>query len=557
MNNINLKNNVFFKKAKKINTFIINVVKATSNYLSNKVRAYTNNKPKNKQKNFQLLTIKIKKKFFSCLQKIKSLDLKNLNIKNIKQKLKNIPPLYIAFTAVPLVMLLFFCLIGSYCSTHFLTGATVNGVDVSGMSLAQAKQAISSSAQSYCLTLYEKDGLKETIKGSDIGLTVLVTDEFNNILKKESGYCWLSAMFGNKEITTDEAVAYYYDGSAFDKKISSLQCVSPAFVTEPINAELIYEKGTFSITPSSTGNVANKNRLANRVKLALKNQESKIYLENESVYSMPAIFSDDAELLAKQHAFNQIAGINITLKFGENTEEIDSSEIIDWYNFSFDGSDYTFEQNQDAIYSYAAALAEKYNTIHSPKMFVTHSGETIEIGNSYYGWQLDNDYAADMLKNYVNNHQSVSLDLTDRSEESDKWWLKVGVAYDDFGYYGNTYAEVSINGQYMWMYTDGVVSLESDVVTGKPDSEHDTPVGIYSLIYKEQNATLRGEDYETKVAYWMVFTTDIGFHDADWQYAFGEDMYETNGSHGCVNLPIEVAEQLYDLVYPGMPVFVY
>ena len=55
----------------------------------------------------------------------------------------------------------------------------------------------------------------------------------------------------------------------------------------------------------------------------------------------------------------------------------------------------------------------------------------------------------------------------------------------------------------------------------------------------------------------MVFTTDSGFHDAEWQWAFGDDMYIDNGSHGCVNLPLEVAEQLYGFVYPGMPVFVY
>ena len=188
---------------------------------------------------------------------------------------------------------------------------------------------------------------------------------------------------------------------------------------------------------------------------------------------------------------------------------------------------------------------------------MTHDGSVIYIGNSYYGWQLDQEYAAETIIKCVNERSSLSLDLTDHSEESSKWWTKTAAAYDKYNYYGSTYAEVSIDAQYMWMYENGEVALESDVVTGRPDSEHDTPIGIYSIIYKEQNATLRGEDYETEVAYWMVFTFDIGFHDADWQYAFGDDMYYENGSHGCVNLPMEVAEELYDLVYPGMPVFVY
>ena len=81
-----------------------------------------------------------------------------------------------------------------------------------------------------------------------------------------------------------------------------------------------------------------------------------------------------------------------------------------------------------------------------------------------------------------------------------------------------------------------------------------TPDGIYPLTYKTKNATLKGEDYETKVKFWMPFNRGIGFHDAWWRNKFGGNIYLRGGSHGCVNLPPRIAQDLYQFVYQGMPI---
>ena len=39
--------------------------------------------------------------------------------------------------------------------------------------------------------------------------------------------------------------------------------------------------------------------------------------------------------------------------------------------------------------------------------------------------------------------------------------------------------------------------------------------------------------------------------------AFGGEIYKTNGSHGCVNLPHDVAEQLFGMVDVGTVVIVH
>ena len=43
--------------------------------------------------------------------------------------------------------------------------------------------------------------------------------------------------------------------------------------------------------------------------------------------------------------------------------------------------------------------------------------------------------------------------------------------------------------------------------------------------------------------------SSIGFHDATWQPRFGGQLFKQGrGSHGCVNLPLNAAKNLYPLV---------
>ncbi len=95
------------------------------------------------------------------------------------------------------------------------------------------------------------------------------------------------------------------------------------------------------------------------------------------------------------------------------------------------------------------------------------------------------------------------------------------------------------------------------MVSGNADSKHATPPGIYSLTYKEKNATLRGENYAAPVSYWMPFNGDIGIHDATWRSKFGGQIYITDGSHGCINTPYDVASKIFEYITQGTPVICY
>ena len=132
--------------------------------------------------------------------------------------------------------------------------------------------------------------------------------------------------------------------------------------------------------------------------------------------------------------------------------------------------------------------------------------------------------------------------------------------------WGNTYLEVDLSSQYMWYIEDGMVALGSDVVTGEPVPEKETPSGVYSILYTQENAVLVGEPdpltgepiYRQKVSFWMPFTEQgHGFHDADWQSGFGGSVYQFSGSHGCVNMPVDKAGELYGMLEAGTPVILH
>ena len=120
-----------------------------------------------------------------------------------------------------------------------------------------------------------------------------------------------------------------------------------------------------------------------------------------------------------------------------------------------------------------------------------------------------------------------------------------------------TFIEISIDQQHMWFYENGNLIVDTPVVTGNDDGDCNTPTGSYAIQSREEQTTLVGEDYESYVDYWLGFNGGIGIHDASWRDDFGGDIYQGNGSHGCVNTPFDKVKTIYEHVEVGTPVYVY
>lgn len=235
----------------------------------------------------------------------------------------------------------------------------------------------------------------------------------------------------------------------------------------------------------------------------------------------------------------------------EELEWLRDWSLIYTNGISLTGSDlYEFVDKQSGAlyipYSYIDQLLDdldkSYNTKETKYSFRTSSGDLIDVDYSTYGVELHRDEELQFVLNSLRNRESS----VDRTPEL--------CGYDGID---KDYIEVSLEDQHIWFYLDGELHSESDIVTGTRN-KRDTPKGVFYITERIPGKYLTGADYKTWVNRWMRLTNSgVGLHDATWRGNFGGNIYVSNGSHGCINLPKKFAYDLYDSTYVGFPVIIY
>lgn len=189
------------------------------------------------------------------------------------------------------------------------------------------------------------------------------------------------------------------------------------------------------------------------------------------------------------------------------------------------------------------ALADKYDTVGTTRLFHATRGETVMVKGGIYGNEIDREAEKEYLLNAFLNKKS-EVHTPEYIQTAQKQGL------DDIG---DTYIEVDMTEQKLYYYEKGRLVIETSVVTGNTSLRRGTPCGTNYVYAKQKNRILRGEDYETFVKYWIPVKGAIGIHDSSWRSEYGGEIYKTNGSHGCVNTPLDEVAKLYDMVEIGTP----
>jgi lipoprotein-anchoring transpeptidase ErfK/SrfK len=111
---------------------------------------------------------------------------------------------------------------------------------------------------------------------------------------------------------------------------------------------------------------------------------------------------------------------------------------------------------------------------------------------------------------------------------------------------------VSIREQHVWMCQGHQQVYSTPATTGEVDDGDATPTGTWTVQGRQTDRYLVGPGYRDYVHYWIPFNGDFGFHDATWQtMPFGSAGYRSQGSHGCVHLPMTAIRWLYAWAEPG------
>ncbi|SFU83920.1 peptidoglycan transpeptidase precursor, ErfK-YbiS-YhnG family [Clostridium sp. DSM 8431] len=444
-----------------------------------------------------------------------------------------------------LVCILVVAYIGTaiYFKNHFYLGSKINGVNVSGMTVEEVENLMASKFQSYSLTLEERNNQNEVITANDISLTYDSSGKIREFKDNQSSLGWIFGIFKNKSTELTDLISY--DKSELNTKLSNLKGVASKDVVKPKSASVQYIDGEFQVVDEVQGNEINLDKLTTEVDNAIMNSNETLNLDNADCYNKPKYVSTDSEVSDAKEKLQKYASSSITYTFGPDGEEnLDGSEISKWLSTD---EDLNVDFNTAKVKKYVLNLANKYNTSSNYRNFTTTAGNVVKVVPGDYGWRIDvNSETEDLISN-IEDGQTITKEPKYLQKAAKRGSSDIG----------DTYVEVNIPQQHIWFYKDGALVVDSDVVTGNVSAGNGTPEGVYVLKYKEKDSTLKGEDYETPVSYWMPFNGGVGFHDAYWRDAFGGTIYQTAGSHGCVNCPTEVAKALFENIQAGTPVIVY
>lgn len=440
--------------------------------------------------------------------------------------------------------------ISAFFIGHFYLNTTINGTNFSGKTVADVEKYFQNEVQGYELTIHEKDNDTDVIKGSDISLEYEKNDDIQKALDGQNPLLWISALFSKSD--TDVTVDVQYNENTLNERIQSIKALKEK-QTEPVSAQPKFDGNSFVVEPEVYGTAVDVDLLTSKVKECILQFKDELDMEKENCYKAPKYTSDSPEVQKACDTMNQYCKASVTYTMNENVV-VDKKLISGWLSCD-DNMQVTF--NEDAVREWMREFGKKYDTVGATRTITSPTGKTATVSGGTYGWSVDEDTETQNLINSIKKGEVVSREPA---------YAQKAASHDNPDW-GNTYLEVDRTIQHMWYIVNGQVALETDVVTGYPTSERETPIGVYFILYKEKDATLVGETnpstgepiYRTHVYYWMPFTWQgHGFHDAIWQSSFGGTRYQTSaGSHGCVNMPLDMAGKLFDMLEENTPVIIH
>lgn len=445
---------------------------------------------------------------------------------------------------------LIYVAISVYFMSHFFVNTKINGKNFSGKTTSDAEKYLQTNIKDYKLTILENEGRQDVISGSEIGLEYRAGTETEKLLKDQNGFAWPKAFF--TENSRKVSVNVSYNEESLNQRISQLSCLQTE-QTPAENAKPEFDGNQYVIKPEVYGNAVDKERLTEQVKVHITEFQPQLDMVETKCYAKPKYVEDSKEVQEACDAMNKYVNASITYPMNEPVV-VDKALISQW--LQVDG-EMKVSLNTEAMKQWFTAFGDKYDTQGTTRTFTTPAGKSATVTGGTYGWSIDEDTELVNLQNSILNGEVVTREPA---------YYAGGTAAAHSGQdWGNTYAEVDMSAQHMWYIQNGQVVLETDVVTGEPIPSKITPEGVYSLMWKQPNSVLVGDinpdtgepAYRTKVKYWMQVTSSgVGFHDAIWQTAFGGTLYQIpgTGSHGCINMPLDQAGALFNMIEPGTPV---
>lgn len=451
-----------------------------------------------------------------------------------------------------------------YFQDHFLPNTTVNGKNVSLKSEGEVAADISSGTDGYTSTITAGD-FSLTVKASDIDLKTDGATAAADALAQVNVYEWPLLALRGSDLTVHAGVSY--DEQKLTDEVSSAVESYNEDAQKPQDASWSFDadSGSFEVTPQVDGTEVDRDAVVSAAVDGVGTLSGSTDVGDAAKVAASRT-ADDPALTAAVEKANQIASSGISLTYdGEVKASVPKQRVAQWVTI---GDDLSVSVDKSAVASYVAdtvapsvKVEDEDNTYSvARKTLTSRLVESVEAGDaSSVEIPMTKTAKPKATTDDEGSGSEKAASSSDSTSTADAGSSRVASL--------GSYIDVDLGSQVATYYdASGNVLWQSSIVSGNESERRSTPTGTYQINDKETNQTLVGADedgdgepdYRSHVNFWMPFIgNSVGLHDATWRGSFGGDIYETGGSHGCVNLPYSKAQQLYNMVSVGTTVYVH
>jgi Uncharacterized protein conserved in bacteria len=433
-----------------------------------------------------------------------------------------------------------------YASSRYNPGTVIDGHDMSFKTVDEAESIVGQKYKGYELKIIYRDG-EEIIKADDIDLKVDVRTSLEKIKEQQSPYEWFR--FDRK---TEDGADWVlnYNEQLLEMKLGHHPELDTANMKKPENPEIVYEDGRYHAEPGDQGNTIDLNKYNDLLRKHLRAMDREFDVDAEGCYEEAWLKVDSGTVTKCVDKVNGMLSGEVSYLYGETeVPVITKDDIADMIRID---KAYRVTLDKNMLTVKFETFANEHDTFYQERQFRTHDGKIVTIPPSYYGWEINREGEVEQLYTDICSKKKVV-----REPDFNSWEYVYNISEYGVDDVGNSYAEVDLTNQMVYLFIDGEQILSSPCVTGNVSAGMSTPEGLYEILTHSTDTELTGGEEPVMVDYWMRFVRGIGFHDASWRWEFGGDIYYYNGSHGCVNLPYSAAQTMFYYTYIGMPVIVY
>lgn len=443
-----------------------------------------------------------------------------------------------------------------YFSGKLWPNTFANGVDLSLMSQAQAKDALDARSEHTKVSVsgmglhFTVDANAAGVKSNSEAAASAMSDKVNPLL-------WPISILLSHDMSM--VVFTTFDTAAVMATVNQEVEASNKDAVAPTDASMQFDAATnaFVIDPGSRGTMVDAGRVTQKVVQAFLTDSPVVNVNTTDLIGQ-SITRDDPLLVAACDTANSYLACNLDFTLnGAVVATLNPTVVKDWVVIA---DDFSVSLDDQKLVDFAAQIENDVDDTDKTRTYTRPDGKQVSVTGGTYGWVTNGDIVLAMVRDTVANGYTGSQELPLRQSAS---------VYNPGGQdWPARYIDIDLTEQYVRMYDEnGSIIWESACVSGNPNKGNSTPTGVYYLNNKATDVTLIGQtdpatgepSYKTPVSYWMPFINNaVGLHDAPWQAAFGGTRYVDGfGSHGCVNLPSDAAASLYGLMQVGDVVVVH